>query len=323
MRHNSMGNSSGSGSRPSPGLDADRFGSTTLGRSGVSDTTKKVAICILGVVWVGLFALIAVRALRGNEQPQAVATQAKVLVIEKPAQIEMVDILVPVKDIPANSPLQPEDFIRVSRPKGALGSDVLTSFEALRGNYARENIKANQPLVRSLLSKTPGINIVVQNIPPGYRAVAINVNATTGVEGWARAGARVDVEWIGVLRGEKVARRLVENTKILSAERKIDPKADPLLPVPTTVTLLVAERDAQRVSLAQAAGTLVLLLRGAEDVHGSSSEGTLTWGDLINGGSLAGEKSVQGVVRVKEKNGSVKEFAIVDGAVMKRKSGEK
>ena len=324
MRLKSLNSLDGSSPRTSTEQDfAGGFGSSAGRRSGLSGNAKKIAITVLGVVWVSLFSTIAVRMLSSAEGPsEAAAMQPPKpeVKIEKPVQVEKVDVLIPVKDIPANSALQPSDFIRVSRPASSVRGEIVSTYGELRGNYARELIPANQPLIRASISSEPPVNPVIQNIPPGFRAVSISVNATTGVEGWARAGARVDVEWIGTLRNQKVARRLVENSKILSAERKLDPKADPSLPVPTSVTLLVAEKDAQRVSLAQSAGTLVLLLRGAQDVRGASDDGALTWGDLLNGGSADSDKTVQGVVRVKEQGGSAKEFAIIDGTVLKRNS---
>lgn len=324
MRLKSFSGLDGGSPRPSSGEDfAGVFGSSAAKRSGLSGRSKKVIITLLGVVWVCLFSAIAVRTLTTVEGPsEAVAMQPPKpeVHIEKPAPVDKIDVLIPVKDIQPNSILQPADFIRVSRPASTVRGEMVGSYADLRGMYARELIPASQPLTRGAISSEPPVNPVIQNIPPGFRAVSISVNATTGVEGWARAGARVDVEWIGLLRNQKVARRLVENSKILSAERKLDPKADPSMPVPTSVTLLVAEKDAQRVSLAQSAGTLVLLLRGAQDVRGASDDGALTWGDLLNGDSLSSDKTVQGVVRVKERDGAAKEFAIIDGAVLKRNS---
>jgi Flp pilus assembly protein CpaB len=324
MRLKSFGGLEGGSPQPSgPDDFVGGFGRSQRHQLGASSNSKKIVITILGVVWVSLFSAIAVRTFTSSEGTAeavaAVQPPKAAITIEKPAQVDKIEVLIPVKDIQPNALLQPADFIRVSRPAAAIRGEVVSSYGDLRGSYARELLPANLPLMRGSISTEPPLNPVIQNIPVGFRAVSISVNATTGVEGWARAGARVDVQWVGVLRTQKVARRLVENTKILSAERKLDPKADPLLPVPTTVTLLVPEKDAQRVSLAQSAGTLVLLLRGAQDVRGSSDDGSLTWSDLLNGGATASESNVQGVVRVREKDGAQREFAIIDGTVLKRK----
>ncbi|NDC38002.1 MAG: Flp pilus assembly protein CpaB, partial [Proteobacteria bacterium] len=253
MRLKSFGGLEGGASRSTASEDFIRgFGSLQAGRSGMTSRSKKVIITVLGVMWVSLFCAIAVRTLTTSEGPsEAIAMQPPkpVVMVQKPAQVAKLDVLIPVRDIQPNTVLSPADFIRVSRPASSINGEVVSSYADLRGGFARELIRANQPVARAAISTEQAPNPVMQSIPPGFRAVSISVNATTGVEGWARAGARVDVEWVGVLRGQKVARRLVENTKILSAERRVDTKADPSLPVPTSVTLLVPEKDAKRVSL--------------------------------------------------------------------------
>jgi len=274
---------------------------------------KRTIVIAVASLWAVLFAAIAFVSLNKSNAVEKQSTTMAAL--ERPVQTEMTEVLLPVRDIGADQQLDPSMFIRVWRPKAGLSDDAIRNFEDLRGKFSRMALKGQMPVSRSAVSEEKPLNEVIANIPDGFRAVSINVNATTGVEGWARPGAHVDVHWITDTNGKRASRILVQNAKVLSAERRVDPKADANQPAPTTVTLLVIERDAQKVSLAQTAGSLVLHLRGANDVKASSSNGSLTIEDLL-GHEQDPRGAVEGVARVRRPDGTFEEFSIVNGKVI-------
>lgn len=130
-------------------------------------------------------------------------------------------------------------------------------------------LSANSPLTRDSISQTRPINTI--HIPAGYRAVTINVDARSGVEGWAKPNSRVDVLWTYTDRDKqmKVA-TIVRFSKVLSVGGNVSGTAGPLNGT-TTVTLLVTERDAKKVELARELGKISLsLVGGTEDVKDDS-----------------------------------------------------
>lgn len=270
---------------------------------------------------VGMFGVMTIAigfaALKKTDKAVEVEDKReKVVVVEKEAPVEMADVLVPIADIEQGKKLEPVMFRLEKRPKLAISQTSLKSFEEIKNQYARSIIPANQTMAREFLTSIRPSNPVIANIPAGFRAVTISVNATTAVEGWATAGAMVDVQWIADITGKRTATIIVENAKILSAERQTEgaQQQGQGQPIPTTVTLLVSERDAQKITLATTSGSIILHLRGANDAgKGTASEGSLTLQDLANGGKNEG---LEGYVKIKNPDGTYKEIKIQDGKMV-------
>jgi pilus assembly protein CpaB len=100
---------------------------------------------------------------------------------------------------------------------------------------------------------------------PGMRAIAVRVNAVLGVGGFVMPGDRVDLlltETVaddnpGKLRATEV---LLRNVRVLAIDQQTEgPEYKPR--VVSTVTLEVALRDAQKITLATTMGSISLALR--------------------------------------------------------------
>ena len=173
-----------------------------------------------------------------------------------------------------------------------------------------------------MISNPKNLNPVIASIQSGYRAVTIKVNSTSAVEGWASAGAYVDVHWVSNAFGEYSVNLLAQNAKIVSAERQPELNKDRTVNqdatiTPTTVTLLVTDRDAQKISLASTGGELKLHLRGMEDTNKAAQATTLTMNDLL--GTSDPRKSPRGVVRILDDNGKMTEFSLRGGEITSKK----
>jgi pilus assembly protein CpaB len=272
-----------------------------------------------------LFLAIATIAFISVKKGRAAQNQAaKAITAPTPAPLREAtfEVLVPVQDIEAGQPLHLSMMTSVWLPRSKIPLNPVRSSEEIKGMYARVPLPARQPMQRDSLTKTVSANALVANIPEGFRAVTINVTATTGVEGWARAGSYVDVNWISVDSGTPSILVIASNAKVLSAARQLfsDPNADASVPPPTTVTLLVTELDAQKISLAANAGNLVLHLRGTGD-HADSpvADGALTRLNLLEGINPANETSdLQGVVQMHGADGSIEEWALLKGKLFKK-----
>jgi pilus assembly protein CpaB len=122
-----------------------------------------------------------------------------------------------------------------------------------------------QPLSDKMVTNVRPITAISSKIPEGYRAVTIPVDQTTGVEGWAKPGVKVDVSWTSVRDGRSLVTTIVYNAEVLSAGGS--PSSNPNEPpsAATTVTLLVTDADAGKIHLAQTNGKVSLSLRGDND----------------------------------------------------------
>jgi pilus assembly protein CpaB len=120
---------------------------------------------------------------------------------------------------------------------------------------------AGEPVLRSKVSEFGEKVTIADLIDPTKRAMAIRVNDVSGVGGFVTPGDRVDVLLTRRLDGDNMITATVLQDIVV---RGIDQLADEDLDKPNvvrTVTVEVTPEQAQRVALAQEAGTLSLTLR--------------------------------------------------------------
>ena len=224
-----------------------------------------------------------------------------------------IEVIVPIANIQPGSAFQPQMFKRERKPEVVVGPDTVRSFDELKGMYARGVLVANRLVNREFLTSLQPVNALTASIPPGYRAIAISVDATSSVEGWAQPGARVDVVWVTEYTGRNTASVIAHNAKVLSANRRTEGaqvakrgsqggRAAAVEAIPPTVTLLLSVQDAMKVRLAALHGKLGLVLRGAEDTGGVAMTGAISeaslFGETFKASQVA-QRQVT-VVRVKD-----------------------
>ena len=190
--------------------------------------------------------------------------------------VELIDCLVATEKIEAGTPLDPTRFKKETRPVISSSSRVVTSFEKLRGAYAASFIAAGQPLLADYLTNKAPVNEIQANIAEGFRAVAVSVDDVSNVEGWVRAGAKVDVMLASELSGKPVITLLAQNAKVLSAGKVRDDASAGKQKGPTTITIMVTVEEATKIQLASSSGVMSLSLRGDEDTVESSDNQTVT-----------------------------------------------
>jgi pilus assembly protein CpaB len=239
---------------------------------------------------------------------------AKTVVVEKEAEIRMVDVLIPIRNIEAGVALEPSMFRREPRPQVGVSSRVIQDFERIKGHFARSLIIPGQPLHEDYITNVKPASVITPRIPEGFRAVTIRVDARSSVEGWARPGSRVDVHWSSIIRGEQAVTTIVENAEVLSAERQVDSNYAAGSAVPSTVTLLVSADDSKRIQLASNTGSLSLSLRGDYDTGKGSRSGSLTVRDLLGQAPAAKtESTCQGTMRI-----GAEEFCVRPGGKLEK-----
>lgn len=286
-----------------------------FGGFGPSHNSDKAKVLVLfGLVAVCLFSAIAFLFL--YRRPPTEVT--KTVVVEKQAEIKMVDVLVPLQKVDAGTPLEPAMFRREARAQVGVTNRVIKDFEEIKGTYARSLIVPGQPLYRDFVTNVRPTNALTANIPEGFRAVTIRVDARSGVEGWARPGARVDVVWASRIRGQPGVTVIVQNARVLSAERDLDAATKPGQPVPSTVTLLVTAPDANKIQLATTTGSLSLSLRGDNDPGKGVNVNPITVDDLLGNSAPVGVQAApcEGMVRMRGKDGKLEEFCMQGGKMV-------
>ena len=288
---------------------ARQFGGVHPSRNSRSGT-----LLIVGFILFLLFALIAYflytsQVKGGAAAPQAANNSTNNTAAVDP-EIRMMAVLVPIQEIKEGTPLEKRMFRKDSRPKVGVSDRAVQDFEEITGNFARTMLVPGQPLHRDFITSIKPTNVLTAKIPEGFRAVTIRVDARTSVEGFVRPDAHVDVEWATRINGTPAIVTIVENAKVLSAERQTQSQTAQGAPVPSTVTLLVTAKDAKKIQLATTTGKLSLSLRGDED-PGSAGGGGITLKDLMPGGKKRTQENVDGTVTI----GGVR-WLLVDGKLV-------
>ena len=192
--------------------------------------------------------------------------------------VELIDCLVAAEKIEPGTLLDPSRFKKETRPVVSAGTNVVTSFDKLRGAYAASFIAAGQPLLMDYLTTKAPVNEIQANIPEGFRAVSVAVDDVSNVEGWVRAGAKVDVMLASEVSGKPVITLLAQNAKVLSTGN-VGPGKSPRGSGnggATTITIMATVDEATKIQLASSSGVMSLSLRGDEDTVESADNQTVT-----------------------------------------------
>ncbi len=281
-------------------ISTSRFGAR------IEKNNPKKQLILAGII-VSLGLGIISFTLSGSEKQPS--TTVSVQPIE-----DLVSVLVPVRDIQVGEQLNSSLFRFEKRLGSTLPKGTITSVDQIADKYARVSLTQGMIVTEEHIVSSKPTNLITANIPEGYRAVTIRVNETSSVEGWARPGANVDVLWVGHIGGKQGLTTIVENAKVLSAERQVDSNTPMGASVPSTVTLLVTSQDAAKIQLAATTGTLSLLLRGDSDVSSSGIKTALTIDDLL------GRQTSNPDSKIKRGDGIVKigdqAFYLIDGELV-------
>lgn len=228
-------------------------------------------VAILGVSLVVIVCVIVIVQSMSTDQPAPV--QVPVSPPSAPV-VELVDCLIAIEKIEAGAALDPTRFKKETRPVVSSGPTVVTSFDKLRGAYAVSFIAAGQPLLSDYITTKAPVNEIQANIPEGFRAVAVAVDDVSNVEGWVRAGAKVDVMLASDVAGKPAITLLAQNAKVLSAGKVTGGRSGGA--GATTITVMVTVEDATKIQLAASSGVMSLSLRGDEDTVESADNKTVT-----------------------------------------------
>lgn len=274
-----------------------------------NDSEKRKLILLVGAL--GFIGLLVI-AFSLSQSPSA---PAATVAVQKSPEEDLVNVVVAVRQIETGEKLEPSFFRVERRLKSSVTPGTIEGYEQVREMFARSVISKDSPVHQDFITAVRPTNLITANIPEGYRAVTIRVDATSSVEGWARAGANVDVVWASTIRGRQGVTVIVQNARVLSAERQVEAGTQPGTPVPSTVTLLVTADDAAKIQLATTTGSLSLSLRGDDDAGKGSSGRSITVDDLLGGAQQvsAPQERREGTVRI-----GGEEFYLENGQLIPR-----
>ncbi|HET7708012.1 MAG TPA: Flp pilus assembly protein CpaB [Sphingomicrobium sp.] len=185
------------------------------------------------------------------------------------------------------------DYPTASLPPGAFSS-IAQMLPAGKRRVALRPITVNEPILASKLSVEGEGASIAALLPSGMRAVSVRINDISGVAGFVQPNDSVDVLVTRNLttgnRSEQVTDVLMQNVKVLALGQNAKENNQPT--VAQSATLQVDPVDAQKLALAEAVGSLSLVLRKPGEEENSPVVQTVSIDDLRYG-RFAGRAYVQ------------------------------
>ena len=194
------------------------------------------------------------------------------------------------EDIPRGAELKEEMLTEVAYAADALPKGAFKKKEDLIGRVPRLVAPEGLPILETMLS-SPGTKSGI-SVKPGYRAVAVKIDAGSGVDFHLEPGSFVDV--VGSFKvnrngkSETIARTIVENVEVAAVGQRVSPtsghegdkkeKEKDRSQTVRAVTLFVQPEDVPKLLLTEQQGRIKLSMRCDPGAPGDeSSSHTNRW----------------------------------------------
>lgn len=223
------------------------------------------------LVVVGIAVLAAVVASFG-------AYQAIQRMPVREVEVRSLHQVVVVQDMPVGSLITKDHVKLVAWPASSPLVNGFTEIEQVVNRGLISSVVANEPLTEAKLAPLEAGGGLPPSIPEGMRALSVRVNEIVGVAGFVVPGTRVDLMVTMKQSGtnqESMTRVVLSDLQVLTAGTRYDQeKARDGQPIPTSVvTLLVTPEDAEKITLAQSEGQIMLTLRNPMDRTPTETQG--------------------------------------------------
>lgn len=241
--------------------------------------------------------------------------------------LSQVQVLVPNQDIKAGDKILPTMLKEVSYPRNEVPEGAIRKADYQGELYAKAALVPDKMMMRDTVSNTPPLGSVADLVKPGYRAVTIEVDATSGVEGWATAGAHVDivVTYIDPADGKKKSQIAIEDAVVLSFNRNTErlgkDSSEARIGSMATTTMSLPTLDAVKLHTARSLGKISLMLRSIDDSKGVGAA-TVTGDDFrtqTTAKPVANEpksfRTITGYASFTDNNGHTRELELKNGTV--------
>jgi len=218
-------------------------------------------------------------------------------------EVRSVYQVVALKDLPTGT-LITKDIVKVIPwPARSPLPGGFSTIDKVVNRGLLTNVVANEPITENKLAPIEAGGGLPPTITEGMRALSVRVNEVIGVAGFVVPGTHVDllVTMKSQHGEEMMTRAVVNNLTVLTAGTRLDQgKSRDGQPIPTSVvTLLVTPQDAEKITLAQTQGQIMLTLRNPMDTKPTETNG-------IRAAAILGEPAPAPIV----KNTEGRRFAV-------------
>ena len=186
------------------------------------------------------------------------------------AMAKTVYIVVAATDLPLGSKVDPSQLKLARWSADAIPDGAFTNTSQVGDSFVKSEFVSNEPIVATKLfmgQKTAGVMPLL--IPPGMRAVSVQVDEVSDIAGFVMPHAHVDILVALANQGGSGADKpfskiVLQNVEVLAVAQEVEQKKDEPELV-KVVTVIVTPQDAERLALATREGTLHLAMRNYTD----------------------------------------------------------
>jgi len=186
------------------------------------------------------------------------------------AMAKTIYIVVAATDLPLGTKIDPGQLKLARWSADAIPDGAFMNPSQVDGAFVKNQFVTNEPIVATKLflgQKTAGVMPLL--IPPGMRAVSVQVDEVSDIAGFILPHAHVDILVAvanqGTGQSDKPFSKIVlQNVEVLAVAQEVDKKKDEPELV-KVVTLLVTPQDSERLALATREGVLHLAMRNYAD----------------------------------------------------------
>ncbi|TVS00249.1 MAG: Flp pilus assembly protein CpaB [Rhodospirillales bacterium] len=258
---------------------------------------RTIVLVLLALGAAGLTAMVA----RGWLADQQAALPPPAVEQAPAPAVAMAEVLVAAEDIATGSFIRSDHLSWQRWPKEAVAAGFIVrdpaSMADVEGAVARSRINRGEPITAGRVVQPGERGFLAAVLEPGSRAVAVPVDATTGIAGFVFPGDVVDVlltfrhtvndSESGGAQNRNFSETLLEAVRVLAIDQRVDHE-DGSARLAKTATLEVTPKQAEKVALALSLGSLSLSLRSLARVEdgaeAESAEGSRGDDDGAGGG---------------------------------------
>jgi len=203
--------------------------------------------------------------------------------------VELGTIVVAAKDLPFGAIIDRQSLKPVQWPKASIPAGSFTKVDDIfmgaikpGDRIALALIGHDEPVTQAKVSGFGAKPTMSRQVEMGKRAISIRVDDVVGVAGFVLPGDRVDIMLTRRFNGAPLTTEIfLQDVTILGIDQTADQAADKPM-VARTATVEVTPEDAQKLILAQQAGSLSMALRSVEQAGPIENPKPITEADLTN-----------------------------------------
>lgn len=178
------------------------------------------------------------------------------------------EVVVASADLPPGSEINENTVAVRSMPSDYVHADAVrpAGFDAVKGRHIDRRLEKGRALLLAFVSD--GVNGFSDGIQAGRRALTLNVDEVSSINGLVRPGDRLDLVVTNRDAGQTIVRALLSGVKVLatgsltSADAPPDTRPSARLGLSySTITLEVTPAEAEQVILARDTGQVTAMLR--------------------------------------------------------------